>query len=129
MRSETDIELEQFIAGELDGGNRVALRGHSPAFEVRSHSTESGAQRTVIYHDGRPQFLPDEALAASEAEDKSDERKRKDGRVIVREHLKNLLDEAVALIRDGGYPDAIGIVRGGEFLIFRDGFGEGIPCL
>ena len=125
MRTETDIELEQFVTGELDGGNRVALRGHSPAFEVRSHSTESGAQRTVVYHEGRPQFLPDDALAASEAEDKSDERKRKDGRVIVREHRKKLLDEVIALIRDAGYLDAGGVVRGGEFLIFLDGFGDG----
>jgi len=137
MRTEAELELEQFVINQLDGGNRTAFRDRSPVFEVRSHSLPDGTQQTVIHHNGRRKVHPVDDLAAVDAMDKSElptktvdgkERrvhegnyKRKERKRIERECAERLLEELVAVSIAGGYENAGGIVQGGKLVIYREG--------
>lgn len=137
MRTEADIELEQFISDQLDGGNRCALRGRSPVFQVRTHSFADGSQQTVIHHQGIRKIHPAVDLAELETISKSElptrivrgevcpvnmaNYKRKQRKKITQEYHVKLLEQLVAVAVDGGYESADGVIQDGRLIVYPAG--------
>ena len=137
MRTEADIELEQFISDQLDGGNRCALRGRFSGFQVRTHSLADGLQQTVIHHQGIRKVHPAADLAELETISKSElptrivrgeacpvnmaNYKRKQRKKITKECFEKLLEELVAVAVAGGYESAGGAVQNGRLVVYPAG--------
>jgi hypothetical protein len=137
MRTETELELEQFVIAQLDGGDRTALRGLSPDFAIRTHSLPDGSHQTVIHHEGLRKTHPADDLAVLDAMDKSElptktvagkvrqvhegNYRRKERKRIKSECLVCKLDDVVAGMVADGYENAGGVVQGRKIIVYADG--------